>query len=58
MIQKGGIIVPTSKIELNTTIKQDGKILSRTKKNDAEGVEFKQGQELIHRTVKLGQKRI
>ncbi|WP_228139773.1 hypothetical protein [Acinetobacter terrae] len=34
-------------------IKQHGKILSRTKKIDAEGVEFKQGQEPIHRTLKL-----
>ena len=58
MIQKRRIIVPTSKIELNTTIKQDGKILSQTMKIDAEGVEFKQGQEPIHRTLKLDQKRI
>ena len=57
VIQKGGVIVPTSKIELNTTIKQDGKILSRTKKIDAEGVEFKQGQEPVHRTLKLDQKK-
>ncbi|OAL77906.1 hypothetical protein AY606_10710 [Acinetobacter sp. SFB] len=56
VIQKGGVIVPTSKIELDTTIKQDGKILSQTKKIDAEGVEFKQGQEPIHRTLKLDQK--
>lgn len=57
VIQKGGVIVPTSKIELNTTIKQDGKILSRTKKIDAEGVEFKHGQEPVHRTLKLDQKK-
>lgn len=56
VIQKGGVIVPTSKIELDTTIKQDGKILSQTKKIDAEGVEFKQGQEPIHRSLKLDQK--
>lgn len=37
-------------------IKQHGKILSRTKKIDAEGVEFKQGQEPVHRTLKLDQK--
>ena len=43
--------------KLNTTIKQDGKILSQTKKIDAEGVEFKQGQEPIHRTLKLDQKK-
>ena len=57
MIQKGSVIVPTSKIELNTTIKQDGKILSQTKKIDAEGVEFKQGQEPVHRTLKLDQQK-
>ena len=44
--------------KLNTMIKQDGKILSQTKKIDAEGVEFKQGQEPVHRTLKLDQKRI
>ena len=32
VIKKGGVIVPTSKIELNTTIKQEGKVLSQTKK--------------------------
>ena len=57
VIQKGSVIVPTSKIELNTTIKQDGKILSQTKKIDAEGVEFKQGQQPVHRTLKLDQKK-
>ncbi len=39
------------------TKKQDGKILSQTKKIDAEGVEFKQGQEPIHRTLKLDQEK-
>ena len=58
MIQKRRIIVPTSKIELNTMIKQHGKIPSQTMKIDAEGVEFKQGQEPVHRTLKLDQKRI
>ncbi|NNG81082.1 hypothetical protein [Acinetobacter sp. ANC 5378] len=57
VIQKGSVIVPTSKIELNTTIKQEGKVLSQTKKIDAEGVEFKQGQEPIHRTLKLDQEK-
>ena len=57
MIQKGGVIVSTSKIELNTTIKQEGKILSQTKKIDPEDVEFKSGQAPIHRTLKLDQKK-
>lgn len=44
-----GVIVSTSKIEVNTTIKQEGKVLSQTKKIDAEGVKFKSGQAPIHR---------
>lgn len=55
VIQKGGVIVPTSKIELNKTLKQDGQILSEVKSIDAEGVEYKQGQAPIHRTLKLDQ---
>lgn len=55
MIQKGGVIVPTSKIELNKTLKQGGQILSEVKSMDAEGVEDKQGQAPIHRTLKLDQ---
>ncbi|WP_266096743.1 hypothetical protein [Acinetobacter terrae] len=39
-------------------IKQVRKILLQTKRINAEGVEFKQGQEPIHRTLKLDQKRI
>lgn len=53
MIQKGGVIVPTSKIELHKTLKQDGQILSEVKSMDAEGVEYKQGQ--ANRTLKLDQ---
>lgn len=55
VIQKGGVIVPTSKIELNKTLKQGGQILSEVKSMDAEGVEYKQGQAPIHRTLKLDQ---
>ncbi|TCB20122.1 MULTISPECIES: hypothetical protein [unclassified Acinetobacter] len=53
VIQKGGVIVPTSKIELNKTLKQDGKVISEVKTIDAEGMEYKQGQAPIHRTLKL-----
>jgi hypothetical protein len=35
------VIVPTSKIEFNTTLKQDGEILQQTRIIDAEGIEFK-----------------
>lgn len=56
MIQKGRIIVPTSKIEYHDKTIQKNTFTNQ--KIDAEGVEFKQGQEPIHRTLKLDQKRI
>ena len=55
VIQKGGVIVPTSKIELNKTLKQGSKVISEVKTIDAEGMEYKQGQAPIHRTLKLDQ---
>lgn len=54
--KKGGVIVPTSKIELNKTITQNGKVVSATKRIDAEGVEYKTNQpEPIKRTLQLDQ---
>ncbi|WP_353144582.1 hypothetical protein [Acinetobacter pragensis] len=58
VVKKGGVIVPTSKIELNKTLKQDGQVIAQTKKIDAEGMEFKKGQEPVKRTLQLDQKRI
>ena len=56
VIKKGGVIVPTSKIELNKTLKQDGKIISQTKNVDAEGIEFKKDQlQPVKRTLKLNE---
>ena len=56
VVKKGGVIVPTSKIELNTTITQGGEVLSKNKKIDAEGVEFKKNQsEPVKRTLKLNE---
>lgn len=56
VVKKGGVIVPTSKIELNTTITQGGEVLSKNKKIDAEGVEFKKDQsEPVKRTLKLNE---
>ncbi|MFC6051325.1 hypothetical protein A6M14_12645 [Acinetobacter sp. Ac_877] len=56
VIKKGGVIVPTSKIELNKTLKQDGKIISQTKNIDAEGIEFKKDQlQPVKRTLKLNE---
>ncbi len=44
------------KIELNTTITQGGEVLSKNKKIDAEGVEFKKDQsEPVKRTLKLNE---
>ena len=55
VVKKGGVIVPTSKIELNTALKQDGKVVAEAKKIDAEGYEFKKGQEPIKRTLQVGE---
>lgn len=55
VIEKGGVIIPTSKIELNTTLKQEGQIIKQTKQIDAEGVEFKKDQHAVKRTLKLEQ---
>ncbi len=54
VIQKGGVIVPTSKIELNKTLKQDGKVISEVKTIDAEGMEYKQGQAPNSSHIKTG----
>lgn len=58
VIKKGSVIVPTSKVEVNKTIKQDGQVLIQTKSIDAEGVEFKKGQEPVKRTLQLEQAKI
>lgn len=55
VIKKGGVIVPTSKIELNTTLKQNGEVFAKTKEIDAEGVEFKKDGTVVKRQLKLGQ---
>lgn len=55
VVQKGGVIVPTSKVEVSKTVKQDGQTLIQTKSMDATGVEFKKGQEPVKRTLQLDQ---
>lgn len=55
VLQKGGVIVPTSKIQVDKTLKQDGQVISQSKQINAEGVEFKKGQEPIKRILKLDQ---
>ena len=55
VLKKGGLIVPTSKIELTTTVKQGTETISQNKTIDASGVEFKQDQAPIRRDLKLQQ---
>lgn len=55
VLKSAGVIVPISKIELNTTVKQEGEVVSQTKTIDATGVELHQGEAPIHRELKLEQ---
>ena len=55
VVQQGSVIVPTSKIEVTSTVKQEGQPLLQTKQVSAEGMEFKRGQEPTKRTLQLGQ---
>ena len=55
MVQKGSVIVPTSKVEVKSTLSQGGVVLAEGKQIDAQGVEFKKGQEPIRKELKLNQ---
>lgn len=56
MLKQGGVIVPTSKIEVNSSLKQGGEVIAQTRSIDAAGVEFKKGlKEPIQRQLHLGQ---
>lgn len=55
IVQKGSVIVPTSKIEVTSTLKEEGQAILQTKQVEAQGVEFKAGQEPAKRTLQLGQ---
>lgn len=57
VLEKGSVIVPASKIEVSSQVKKAGQTIAETKKIDAEGVEFKQGQDPVKRTLKLDQKK-
>ncbi|KAK0352580.1 hypothetical protein LTR94_020252 [Friedmanniomyces endolithicus] len=48
IVQKGSVIVPTSKVEVKSTLSQGGVVL-------AEGIEFKKGQEPVRKELKLDQ---
>ena len=55
MVQKGSVIVPTSKVEVKSTLSQGGVVLAEGKQVDAQGVEFKKGQEPVRKELKLDQ---
>ncbi len=55
VLKTGGVIIPTSKIELTTTVKQDDQVLSQNKKIDAAGVEFKKDGAIVKRNLQLEQ---
>lgn len=53
VIQKGSVIVPTSKIEVNSRVKQGGEVLAEATSVDAQGVEFKKGQAPAQRNLQI-----
>ena len=55
VLKQGGVIVPTSKIEVTQTVKQDEQVLSQKKVIDAEGVEIKKDGEVVKRQLLLDQ---
>ena len=55
MLQKGSVIVPTSKIEVDSKVMREGEVIAEAKHLDASGVEFKQGQEPVQKNLKIDQ---
>ena len=55
MVQKGSVIVPTSKIEVDSKVTRDGEVVAEGKQLDASGVEFKKGQEPVQKNLKINQ---
>ena len=55
VFEKGSVIVPTSKIEVNSTIKQGDKVIAQAKTLDANGTQFKEGQMPVQRSLQLDQ---
>ena len=49
------MIVPTYQVEVKSTLSQGGVVLAEGKQIDAQGVEFKKGQEPIRKELKLNQ---
>lgn len=58
VIKKGSVIVPLSKIDITTTIKQDGEKIAETRVVDASGVEVKKDEAPIRRDLQLEQQSI
>ena len=55
VLKQGGVIVPTSKIEVKQTLKQDNQVVSEKNTIDAQGVEFKKNGEVVKRQLLLDQ---
>lgn len=55
MVQKGSVIVPTSKIEVNSKVTRDGEVVAEGKQLDASGVELKEGQDPVQKNLKINQ---
>ncbi|TCB35892.1 hypothetical protein E0H82_07920 [Acinetobacter sp. ANC 4910] len=55
VVQQGSVIVPTSKIEVDSKVMRDGEVVAEAKQLDASGVEFKKGQEPVQKNLKINQ---
>lgn len=55
VLKKGGLIVPTSKIEVTQTLKQNDQVLVEKKMLDASGVEIKKDGAVVRRQLQLEQ---
>lgn len=55
VLKKGGLIVPTSKIEVTQTFKQDDQVILEKKVIDASGVEIKKDGDVVKRQLQLEQ---
>lgn len=55
IVQKGRVIVPTSKVEVKSTLSQGGTVVAEGTQVDAQGVEFKHGQEPVRKALQLDQ---
>ena len=55
VVKKGSVIVPTSKIEVNSTVTQGDKVIAEARSIDASGVQFKKGQAPVQRNLQIDQ---